>query len=153
VAAQASEKNAAAPARARLLVRWVQVHLERTDPHAPFEATVGYTPDADLRLPRGYGLAESQRGWDLVRLRATAATGLSAETIAPPEPTPTRVLLYEVPAGDSSPHDRLSRAASLLVDPRTHHCRTPPATAATAAAALAVILCADEEPRAALLFE
>ncbi|HJZ88057.1 MAG TPA: hypothetical protein VKN99_22945, partial [Polyangia bacterium] len=106
-----SSKNAAAPARARVLLRWVQLHLEPSEGKAELEAVVGYTPDASLRLPRGYGLAEAQRGWDLLRLRAFGTTGLHAEPIAPPEPTSTRVLLAALPESGGTPQARLSRAA------------------------------------------
>ena len=130
-------------ARARLFVRWVQLEL------LP-DARIGYAPDAGLLLPRGYGLAEAQRGWDLLRLRATGDMGLSAEKIEH-EPTSTRVFLAAVPHGDETPQQRLTQASHASIAAR--HCRGEPAAKLDADAAMAVIFCAGDEPKAGLLVE
>jgi hypothetical protein len=140
--------GAGAPARARLLLRYVQLHLETADPRtAPAQALIGWSPAASLRLPRTYGLREATHGWDVVRLGAAGPTALRAERLALPEATGTRVLLAAARTNDPG------RAASDLIDPRTRRCRPEVSGAPAEAPALAVVLCAGEEPRAALLIE
>jgi hypothetical protein len=130
-------------ARARLFVRWVQLELTP-------DARIGYAPDAGLLLPRGYGLAEAQRGWDLLRLHAAENMGLTAEKIEH-EPTSTKVFLAAVPHTDETPQQRLTHATHGLIAAR--HCRGEPSPKLDADAAMAVVFCAGDEPRAGLLVE
>ena len=88
--------QAVAPARARLFVRAVQLTVGARP------ASVGYSPAADLRLPRRYGLDEAQRGWDLLSVSVDGPQGLRVAAVTPPEDTGTEVALSAHPrAGDA----------------------------------------------------
>ncbi|HUQ07927.1 MAG TPA: hypothetical protein VM261_35775 [Kofleriaceae bacterium] len=83
--------QASAPARARLFVRAVQLTVGATP------AKVGYSPAADLRLPRRYNLEEAQRGWDLLQISVDGPQGLRVAAVARPELTSTQVALSAHP--------------------------------------------------------
>lgn len=92
-----------APARARLFVRAVQLATPLDPPPGPGDAagavaagpgaSVGYSPSADLRLPRRYNLDEAQRGWDLLEVSARGPQGLRVATLSTPELTTTEIAL------------------------------------------------------------
>jgi hypothetical protein len=84
--------QASAPARARLFVRAVQLTVGAAGP-----ARVGYSPAADLRLPRRYNLEEAQRGWDLLEVSVDGPQGLRVAAVARPELTRTQVALSAHP--------------------------------------------------------
>ena len=94
------------PARARLFLRHLRLLLSAAEAEKPHTALIGYSPDADLRLPRSYGLSESRHGWDLIEVAAQGPQGLAVAALAPPESSTTRVHLWarrgsamEVPPG------------------------------------------------------
>ncbi len=164
-----------APARARLFLRQVQMQLSAdADAQSAATATVGYSPDAALRLPRGYGLSESKQGWDVLTVAARGPQGLAIGPAAAPEATDTRVLLAAEPypadapptqaslpervrasfgarlaSCRSAPADRAKPSGAATASPRA----PIPATQLSGPGAIFAVLCADRRPRAALVFE
>jgi hypothetical protein len=122
--------------RARLFLRQVQL---------PTGARrIGYSPDADVLLPRIYRLLESERAWDLIDIALDEpGDQVTARPIEPPEPTPTRLRFHASPAPPS--------AADLHALAR--RCRDPAADPGATGAHLAVALCVGPAPRAVLEIE
>ncbi|WP_428261280.1 hypothetical protein [Haliangium sp.] len=150
--AQATEPPPGEPPRARLFLRYVQMHLGAGQAGVA-TARVGYSPDAALRLPRSYGLSESRQGWDLVELTAAGPQGLAAAVIDHLEPSDTRVVVRAHPRAvtDIPTHDDLTRIAGALLGRGPARCR-PAAAPATAAAPVAAAATAgagsDDTPTA-----
>ncbi len=174
-----------APARARLFLRAVQLMVPRlggargdapaskaatTGTPTPTTAagaitlapaTVGYAPDATLRLPRRYELDESQRGWDLLEVSGFGARGLRVAVHARPEDTSTRVLLASHTRATAYTPAELARLARAGVT-RGGRCRAARDPAAEPAAAelgdistgaVIAVLCRGSAAVAALAFE
>lgn len=165
----ATRERSAEPPRARLFLRHVQLQLAPAgaDGHGAggiggHQALIGYSPEAAMRLPRGYGLDEAKQGWDLLRVRAVGPQGLRVEPVAHPEATSTRVMAHAerraigvVPSPES-----IAMAARSLTGPGGRRCGDPDAPAAEQASAeldgpgaLFVIICQARSPTAALVLE
>jgi hypothetical protein len=143
-----------APARARLFLRATQLAVPAAG------ASVGYAPGAALRLPRGYGLDEAQRGWDLLDVTVRGPQGLAVAPRAPApgtgEPTSTRIVLAARPrASGALPPlpDEVARLAASALDDR--RCAAAPAapTALDGPGVLVAVLCRGPAPVAALAFD
>jgi len=145
-----------APARARLFLRAVQLLVPRDRAEV---ATVGYSPSASMRLPRRYGLDESQRGWDLLEIGGFGARGLRVGVRAQPEATSTRVVVVARPQPSASSTGELAQLARTLVT-RGGRCRAAATADASqvelgesATGAVIALLCRDGGAVAALAFE
>lgn len=139
---------AAAPGAAReSAVSRARLSLQAIDlarPAADRPLTVGWTPDAALRMPAATELDEARRGWDLVR--ATAADGAVVLARADaPEATTTRVLLEPATGADlAADAGRVARRCAWARTAR-------PLRVATGDVGLAVI-CRGAAPVVALAF-
>ena len=156
----------ATPARARLFLRHVHVMLtpatasESDDPDTMIhEAVIGYSPDATLRLPRAYELAESTRGWNVLRLTASGPQSLSVARLDNLEDTGTRVMLFRERRGSEAPAtpDRIERRALDLVGIGSGRCNPPDGAPESVSldgpGSIYALLCIGSTPRAALVFE
>ncbi|HWN67853.1 MAG TPA: hypothetical protein VNM90_09440, partial [Haliangium sp.] len=149
---------------------YVQMRLDATATPAGATATrsavIGYSPRSALRLPRSYGLDEARQGWDLLQVALDGPQGLAVAPIdndpGHPEPTTTRVVVHAAPRADTRAPapDALARHGDALI--AAHGCAghaSGPASGTAGGArldgpgALYAILCAGDEPRAALVLE
>jgi hypothetical protein len=151
---QATGEGADAPARARLFLRATQLPVPEAG------ASVGYAPGAALRLPRGYGLDEAQRGWDLLDVTVRGPQGLAVAPRAPApgtgEPTSTRIVLAirPRPSGALPPlPDEVARLAASALDGKRCGAATTAPTALDGPGVLVAVLCRGTAPVAALAFD
>ncbi len=144
------DRAAQSPPRARLFLHRVRVPVEP----AAGAVSVGYSIEADLRLPRAYEVDEASRGWDLFVVTPLPGDLVFASVLPPPEPTDTRILFGTVTvAGDAQLEDHARAARDLLRNDRCQAgAETPLAVAGPAGAVIAVV-CRGDRPIAALAFE
>lgn len=154
---EAATPTADAPARARLFLRAVQLMAPRDGTAV---ATIGYAPDAAMRLPRRYNLDEAQRGWDLLAVRAFGARGLEVAVRPQPESTSTRIVVVARPRAGLSSTAELAELARGLVTPKSGRCRTGAGLDAasaqlgeSASGAVIALICRGGAAVAALAFE
>ncbi|HUS67929.1 MAG TPA: hypothetical protein VMZ28_25510, partial [Kofleriaceae bacterium] len=139
-AAAPGVQRESAVSRARLSLQ--AIDLAR--PAADRPLTVGWTPDAALRMPAATELDEARRGWDLVRASAADGAVVLARADAP-EATTTRVLLEPATGADlAADAGRVARRCAWARTAR-------PLRVATGDVGLAVV-CRGAAPVVALAF-
>lgn len=151
------ERISAEPPRARLFLRHVQMQLTGAD-GGTHEARIGYSPEADMRLPRSYGLEEAKQGWDLALARAQGPQGLQVEAVEHPEATGTRTLIYarRRAIGAAPSPASIAKEARALTGRGRARCRATESTGSAqldGPGALYVVLCRGRTPVAALVLE
>ncbi|MBT8492791.1 MAG: hypothetical protein KJO07_07000, partial [Deltaproteobacteria bacterium] len=123
-----AEPSADAPARARVFLRAIQIAASGKQP----AVVVGFSPTADLALPRHYGVAEAYQRRDLFRIVVTGKRELTVE-----------------PLVDSSSDTRF--AVSSAATPASS-CQSKLESGRCTADGCAVVVCSGEAPKAALVF-
>ena len=144
--------GAGSPARARLFLREVSAPV--TEDGGVWSGKIGFSPTASLQLPRDYELTEARIGRDLVRIEARADLSLSASVL----PTDSRTRIYlraaERPIDDGPFAAPLGHAMAGTVVRGMCRPLLPAADAGVPSAngaAIYVVLCDGDAPRAALV--